>query len=178
MIRCFLGTFFLTRVPPPTTGRASITLSHVQWWIRFFLLLPWTSLGHPWLMLLRVVSDEYLTWKWKCCHSFMSNSLQPMDCIPSQSSVHGILQARILEWVAIPFSRADTKSVHLNPQKSSTTKQDMINWPGEMRWERGCECEERRIVLIRNKESHLCVVDLEIMERRMGLVSGTLPVGE
>ena len=29
----------------------------------------------------------------------------PMDCSPSGSSVHGILQARILEWVAISFSR-------------------------------------------------------------------------
>ena len=27
-----------------------------------------------------------------------------MDCSPLGSSVHGILQARILEWVAIPFS--------------------------------------------------------------------------
>ena len=29
----------------------------------------------------------------------------PMDCSPPGSSVHGILQARMLEWVAIPFSR-------------------------------------------------------------------------
>ena len=29
----------------------------------------------------------------------------PMDCSSSGSSVHGILQARMLEWVAIPFSR-------------------------------------------------------------------------
>ena len=29
----------------------------------------------------------------------------PMDCSPAGSSIHGILQARILEWVAIPFSR-------------------------------------------------------------------------
>ena len=29
----------------------------------------------------------------------------PMDCSPPGSSVHGILQARILEWVAIPFSK-------------------------------------------------------------------------
>ena len=28
-----------------------------------------------------------------------------MDCSPPGSSVHGILQARILEWVAISFSR-------------------------------------------------------------------------
>ena len=26
----------------------------------------------------------------------------PMDCSPPGSSVHGILQARILEWVAVP----------------------------------------------------------------------------
>ena len=31
-----------------------------------------------------------------------------MDCSPPGSSVHGILQARILEWVAIPFSRASS----------------------------------------------------------------------
>ena len=29
----------------------------------------------------------------------------PMDCSPPGSSVHGILQARMLEWVAISFSR-------------------------------------------------------------------------
>ena len=28
----------------------------------------------------------------------------PMDCSPPGSSVHGISQARILEWVAIAFS--------------------------------------------------------------------------
>ena len=28
-----------------------------------------------------------------------------MDCSPPGSSVHGILQARLLEWVAISFSR-------------------------------------------------------------------------
>ena len=30
---------------------------------------------------------------------------EPMDCSPSGSAVHGILQARILEWVAISFSK-------------------------------------------------------------------------
>ena len=29
----------------------------------------------------------------------------PVDCSPSAPSVHGILQARILEWVAVPYSR-------------------------------------------------------------------------
>ena len=35
----------------------------------------------------------------------MSNSCDPMDCSLPDSSVHGILQARTLEWVAIFFSR-------------------------------------------------------------------------
>ena len=29
----------------------------------------------------------------------------PVDCSPPGSFIHGILQARILEWVAISFSR-------------------------------------------------------------------------
>ena len=33
-----------------------------------------------------------------------------MDCSPPGISVHGILQARILEWVAIPFSRGASRS--------------------------------------------------------------------
>ena len=33
---------------------------------------------------------------------------EPMDYSLQGSSVHGILQARILEWVAIPFSRGSS----------------------------------------------------------------------
>ena len=36
---------------------------------------------------------------WSLSHLFCN----PMDCSPPASSVHGILQARILDWVAIPF---------------------------------------------------------------------------
>ena len=32
-----------------------------------------------------------------------------MDCSPPGSSVHGILQARILEWVSISFSRVSSQ---------------------------------------------------------------------
>ena len=32
-----------------------------------------------------------------------------VDCSPSDSSIHGILQARMLEWVAIPFSRGSSR---------------------------------------------------------------------
>ena len=33
----------------------------------------------------------------------------PMDCSLLGSSVHGILQARIVEWVAISFSRGSSR---------------------------------------------------------------------
>ena len=38
----------------------------------------------------------------------MSNSLWPLDCSPAGSSVHGILQARILEWVTTFSSRGSS----------------------------------------------------------------------
>ena len=42
--------------------------------------------------------------------SIMSDSLQPLGLYsPPDSSAHGILQARILEWVAIPFSRGSSR---------------------------------------------------------------------
>ena len=34
----------------------------------------------------------------------------PMDCSLRGSSVHGIFQARVLEWVAISFSRRSSRS--------------------------------------------------------------------
>ena len=40
--------------------------------------------------------------------SVVSNSLWPRDCSPPGFPVYGILQARILEWVAIPFSRGSS----------------------------------------------------------------------
>ena len=43
-------------------------------------------------------------------HSVMPNSLPPMDCSPSGSSVHGILQTRILERAAISFSKGSSWS--------------------------------------------------------------------
>ena len=42
-------------------------------------------------------------------HSVESDSLRPMDYSPPGSSVHGILQARILEWVAMPSYRGSSQ---------------------------------------------------------------------
>ena len=46
----------------------------------------------------------------KCVCNFQSCSTlyDPMDCSLPASSVHGILQTRILEWIDIPFSRVSS----------------------------------------------------------------------
>ena len=55
--------------------------------------------------------DSGSRWKWRThvlsCYSHV-RLCNPMDCSPSGSSVHGIFQARILEWVAISFSRGSS----------------------------------------------------------------------
>ena len=50
-------------------------------------------------------NSQGLETKWKWSRSVMSDSWDSLDCSPPGSSVHGISQARILEWVAISFSR-------------------------------------------------------------------------
>ena len=42
----------------------------------------------------------------------------PMDCSPLGSSVHEILQARILEWVVISFSRSPVGEIRIGHLKS------------------------------------------------------------
>ena len=59
-------------------------------------------------------SEGYSTFsKWflpvcMCAKSLHSCLYNPMDCSPPGSSVQGILQARILEWVAISFLRGSS----------------------------------------------------------------------
>ena len=42
-------------------------------------------------------------------HSVRSDACNPMDCSLPGSSVHGITEARILEWAAISFSRKSSQ---------------------------------------------------------------------
>ena len=53
-----------------------------------------------------------------------SLSLQPTDCCLPGFSVRGILQARILEWVAIPFSRGS--SLPRNQTRSPALQPDSL----------------------------------------------------
>ena len=51
----------------------------------------------------------------------------PMDCSLPGSSVHGILQARILDWVAIPFSKGSSQP-RSRTQVSCTAGRFFIIW--------------------------------------------------
>ena len=65
---------------------------------------------------------RYVDWKYRsktlrvCAQSLQScpTLSNPMDCSPPSSSVHGILQARILEWVAMPSLQAIFPNQRLN----------------------------------------------------------------
>ena len=64
-----------------------------------------------------------------CMHAFLLQSCltpcNPMDCSPPGSSVYGFLQARILEWVVISFSRE--KRCHTLHQKRNKTVDNLQN---------------------------------------------------
>ena len=69
--------------------------------------------GQRSLVGLQRVGNDWVTkhsGRWKC--ESLSSCLtlcNLMDCSLPDSSVHGILQARILEWIAIPFSRGSSQ---------------------------------------------------------------------
>ena len=77
-----------------------------------------------------------------------------MNCSPLGSSVHGILQARILEWVAIPFFR-DLPSPGIKPRSPALQadslpseppgKKAMITWSFEHEAESDRTRRERRV---------------------------------
>ena len=49
------------------------------------------------------------TLKWSEVTQLCPTLCDPVDCSPTGSSVHGLLQARILEWAAISFSRGSSQ---------------------------------------------------------------------
>ena len=55
-----------------------------------------------------------------CVHAKLLQSCltlcDPMDCSPPGSSIHGILQARILEWATMPSSRGSSWTRGIKPR--------------------------------------------------------------
>ena len=54
-----------------------------------------------------------------------------MDCSPPGSSVHRILQARVLEWVAVPFSRGDLPNPGIKPGSPALQADSLLSEPPE-----------------------------------------------
>ena len=65
-----------------------------------------TRLRCPWILQARTLESVAISfsnaWKWKVKVKLLS--WDPMDYSPPGSSIHGIFQARVLEWGAIAFS--------------------------------------------------------------------------
>ena len=70
------------------------------------------------IMLSEKNNPERITWIIAWFHLCSINEISQLSCVwfcdpmdgsPTDSSVHGILQARILGWVAIPFSRGSSR---------------------------------------------------------------------
>ena len=86
---CKTGSWGKKKMPPPRAGVL---------WVFLFSKQPW-----GWRQSRMNQSEDLQT------HTLSRFShvrlCDPMDCSPPGSSVHEILQARILEWVAVPSSR-------------------------------------------------------------------------
>ena len=65
-----------------------------------------------------------------CTQSLLSclTLSDPMDLSPLGSSVHGILQARIQEWVAIPFS-GDLPNLGIEPRSPALQADSFLSEP-------------------------------------------------
>ena len=76
----------------------------------YWAILAWIQLSSKYVFLY-FLTKFYLT---KCILCMLSHFsciwlCNPVDCILPGSSIHGILQARILEWVAMPSSRGSSQ---------------------------------------------------------------------
>ena len=73
-----------------------------------------------------------------------------MDCSPPGSSVHGIIQARILEWVAISFSREssqprDQPKSFMSPALAGRFFTSNTTWEALAQWIK-VETEDTKII--------------------------------
>ena len=58
----------------------------------------------------------------------------PMDCSLPGSSVHGIFQARVLEWAAIAFSKDGTSGKESTCQCGRLKRCGFAPWVGKISW--------------------------------------------
>ena len=91
------------------------------------------SLGsRNWTQVFCIAGGLFTVWatevKWSEVVQSCLTLCDPVDCSPPGSSVHGILQARILEWVAISFSR-DLPDPGIEPRSPALQADALISEP-------------------------------------------------
>ena len=106
---------------------------NTKYWLIYFmaLLVPciahfiWTILYNMWITYHNIFEDHsscskyILYWcfsfwlKWSEVAQSCPTLCDPVDCSLPGSSLYGILQARVLEWVAISFSRGSSRPRYL-----------------------------------------------------------------
>ena len=96
-----------------------LQISYTYLQSRLFTETAGTFSSYLWIFRVSPKCDPFVPWFlnnfYQC--AVCANSLQscptlctPMNCTPLGAFVHGILQARMLEWVAMPFSRGSSQS--------------------------------------------------------------------
>ena len=102
----FLLFAFFSACCPANVGLCHIFVIHVP----FGILIQQNKLPYLAALPVRGVYFTWRGWKVKVIVPQLCPILSdPLDSSPPGSSVHGILWARILEWVAIPFSRGSSR---------------------------------------------------------------------
>ena len=74
--------------------------------------LPYTDPCYMWTTFQDATKPSWLAKDVPCCAKLLQSCLtlcDPMDCSPPGSSVHGTLQARILDFAAMPSSRGSSQ---------------------------------------------------------------------
>ena len=92
----------------PQAKKGVLTRNHIEWHLNLGLQASRTVRNK--CPFLKPLSPGYLLCVHVCILSQSCPTLcHPMDCSPPGSSVHGIFQAIVLEWIAISFSRGSSQ---------------------------------------------------------------------
>ena len=113
-----LPTPVFTGFPGGSDGKESAWVRKIPWrmeWLPSPVFLPGEFHGQsslvgysPWGCKELDVT-EHSSFQFSSVAQLCPTLCNPMDCSPAGSSVHEIFQARILEWVAISFSRGSSQ---------------------------------------------------------------------
>ena len=97
-----------------------ILLTRILEWVAF-LFSKGSSQPRDWTQVSRIADGFFTSWassqgspqkvyRYRFIYLCLKTTLcSPMDCSLSGSSVHGIFQARVLEWIAISFPRGSSR---------------------------------------------------------------------